>query len=296
MIQINQSNRAREDEQDLSRFLNPYEMKVDLDAIYEDMIKIQNMPIKGKIDAKNANNVIKYLKLIEKEALSHEGDLVPMNWRFSGNKLVSSPIGMVNIPEYGIISADYFKPDSGYTVRISMQDIADAIAYEISYTDFKDGDNYETFESIDHKLKDASIIGIAPISILKSVYLEDSPYIHSRSKKIGNSNYYDKRNKKMQDYFYEDVEQSQTYNTVVEQSCIKASSIVANELSRKKEVRGMCRKTLFRLLSVSAREITFNIDTSEELLNEWERKFKETGITIRAFGRTFGYKPEITIF
>lgn len=296
MIQINQSNKTRDDSQNLTRFLNPFEMKVDLDAIYEDILKIQNLPVKGKIEAANANKVIKYLRTIEKEALSHEGDLIPMNWEFSGNKLISKPIQMINLPEYDIISADYFKPDSGYTVRIALDDIADAIAYELSYTEFSDVDTNETFESIDKKLDNASIIGIVPIELLKSVYLEERPYIHSRSKTIYDSSYFDRRNKKMQDYFYEDVEQSETYNIVVEQSCIKAASIIANELSRKKQVRFMCKKNPFRLLSVSAREITFNIDASEELLNEWESNFKETGIVIRVFGRNFGYKPEITIF
>lgn len=258
------------------------EIDIDLPALENDIgvINEKTKNTVSRIDKKNINNLRDYLSKFYNKSKSGKFE---MTWELDDHILKTYPLELMHIPEYNIEMTDYIKITDGRLIRINYHDMIEIIAFEIMYRDLG-----ETLQSMEEKLSDLGITGVHP-SYRIMQYIEDSPYDMSKIFKIGSSPYYVQDIDAIFEYFNTKRFKAEYYRECVEYSVKHALAIITKRLLEK----FVAFNAEYKLCAVSDSGIYIitpasDVNINNIILNE--------SVIVRAFGRHFEVKPEVTIF
>lgn len=261
-------------------------IRINKELVQQDINRLESL--KGTIgitDDTNINVLIRTLKKMIK-SVDDEGS-IELCWNKHKDRIIESyPIRMFNEVPYGINTCNYIELNPGENlIMINVQDMADLIAFEFMYEDL--GESHESIETL---MKDCELLGYNSASVLIDKFKaeKDSMYYLSKVMKISECPWVDTSNKVVYDYFNTAKFKADSYNKVVEYSCIFASLVIANNLIKKCIKSG----TKFRLVMVTATTIGIivetegRVDIKNELLDS---------IAIQIFGRQLIVNADIQI-
>jgi len=262
---------------------------VSKDMITKDINKLTSMKenIKSSKDKTNIDTLIKYLKNIINK-LSDDNS-IDICWVEDDKEIVRTyPISIINEKAYGIDSCNFMElDDKQKLVEIDTTELADIIAFEFMYRDL-----CETHDSIEDLLKECGIIGYEDSSILTNFFKENGDNIFELSKvmMVGETPYYSFDDQKIIDYFHTKKFDSKKYKDVVAYSCKYANFIIINRMIKNANTLKIGIKPIMltpTCIAFMLNNVDDNIDIHKGIIED---------ISIRAFGRKFIVKPNVSVF
>lgn len=256
-------------------------MGIDVDSVKLDIDVMETKLLEpmSRIDKRNIKEVKGY---IEKILSKTENNVLELAWSLEGSILKSYPVELMHIPEYNIEMTDYISITEGSLVRVDYRDVLQIIAIEMMYRDLG-----EDSESMEDKLDHIGITGIYPASELLK-HFEDDAINLSKIFKVGDSPYRTQDRRIIFEYFGKKEFDGKVYRDCVGYSIKHALSIITLAIME----RLTANNIQFQLCSVSDSGVYFVTENDgieiAEILNE--------SAVVRAFGRRFEVKPEVTVF
>lgn len=262
---------------------------VSKDMITKDINKLTSMKenIKSSKDKTNIDTLIKYLKNIINKI--SDDNSIDICWVEDDKEIVRTyPISIINEKAYGIDSCNFMElDDKQKLVEIDTTELADIIAFEFMYRDL-----CETHDSIEDLLKECGIIGYEDSSILTNFFKENGDNIFELSKvmMVGETPYYSFDDQKIVDYFHTKKFDDKKYKDVVAYSCKYANFIIINRMIKNANTLKIGIKPIMltpTCIAFMLNNVDDNIDIHKGIIED---------ISIRAFGRKFIVKPNVSVF
>lgn len=286
MITIQQDYEIRELHNLLLRYgntkinLNKRAIQEDIDRLNDEIQEIKTSnSINKKLNKKNISNIIDYLKVLSRKS---DENMVEITWTVHNNIIKSSPIEMINIPEYNVFSTDYINLDSEIMIHLDYTELSDIIAFEMMHRDLG-----ETHETMEEKLKDVGIIAINDSSVITKHFTDNSIFELSKSLLISDSPYIVHGRNRIVDYFGRSEFKLNRYKDVVSHSCKSVMALIVEYILNKCVSNGV----KFKLCNISDTGIYIIVNSYKELENQLYEN-----IYIRTFGRKLEVVPKIQIF
>jgi len=258
------------------------------DIINKDIDRLTQMKenYKNGNDKTNIKILIEYLKNILKKL--DDNNSMEICWTEDSNGIVKTyPVSILKEKAYGINSCNYIElDDKQKLVEIDMTELADIIAFEFMYKDM-----CETHDSIEDLLKDCGIIGYEKSDILTNFFKEngDDVFELSRSYLIGETPYSSYEDETVIDYFHTKKFKSKKYKEVVEYSCKYANFIIMNRFIKNATTAKLDIKPIMltpTCIAFLLNNVDDNIDVYKSIVED---------VSIRAFGRKFIVKPNVSV-
>lgn len=258
-------------------------IKLDLQLIQDDVIKLDTIygeKATSKLRRENINRTKRYLASLAR----HSEKPIELKWALRGNEILSAPIEVRKIPQFGIQTTDYITLDSGNKLlSYNFSKVLDIIAFEITHRDF----GFST-EAVEKELSHISSVMAYSCDELNSL-MEWSEYRYSITMMIGDSPYMSADKKTVRDYFGNPLDTDKYYRSVIESSReIAVDIIVQNLLGRAQQKRlqvylaGVYEDSIYFIVPDSVAEVA-------------TQDFMES-VVIRAFGRKFEVPPRIQLY
>ena len=241
----------------------------------------------------NYKTLIAYLKKLSRKIGANGTFDMCWNTSVKDGLPYTYPLKFINESLYAVDTCNYIELGTDEKlVEIINRDMADLIAFELMYQDVG-----ETHDSIENILSSCGIIGVEDSSILDKY--KDGMFELSKSLKIDESPYKYYETHKISDYFHTKEFDCTRYKDVVSYSCKYANTIVGNNIIDNCEKNGL----VCEMLTLSPTTVAFKLhrqedkdgDTNGYIDNlDIETKILDD-IVVRAFGRRFKTRPQITI-
>lgn len=254
---------------------------IDTSLIKNDMARLndERANAMNSRDQNNIDVVIAYLDRIYKRSKTGE---YQYNWYLNEEKLKVYPLDLRNYKQYKIRATDYVILGQGKMVRISYAAVLRAIAFDIMFNDLD-----EDFKSIEDKLKDIGIAGSHPIELLDK-YIDKSILDLSKCLRVSKTPYASLDERVMFDYFGHKTFTDSKYKGCVEYSVDIALNIITHHIISRCGSNGID----FKLCAVNEDGVYLLIDDLHG--NDLHTAFDS--VVVRAFGRRFEEKPDVTVF
>ena len=283
MIVIDQNKRIGNGINSIISRINKEGIELNQDTIDEDIERLKDMRSKasGKYSIRKIDEIIQYLEKGAKNCKK-------ITWGVKDDIIESMPFELLEFENYGIDMMKYVKRDNGVIVKLDYVEMVSIIAIDIMYRDL-----FESFESMEDKLKDVPIIGIAPASDILKYFEGDDMIDISRTYKIGSSPYkVAGRDTIMRDYFGVKEIKSEYYREVVKYSCLYAMSLIIQNIFKSQAVK----KMKIGLCSIRSGYIQLKVDKRLGDKDIHNIPGICENVSVRAFGRYFLVKPKISIY
>ena len=253
---------------------------INTDLIKQDIDKLKQKldACVSKYDKESIKNLIDYLEKFLRLLKKGKAEL---SWSINDYVLTSSPIRLLNIPEYSIDMTNYIMINQENLIEVQYQSLLDIISIELMYREFG-----ETFKSMEEKLKDIGIISIVGSERITGLF-DDRVYELSRSFKVSDSPYLSGDKSTIEEYFGRVGFKTQRYREPVDHSVLHALTIIFGELSSNIINIGID----YKIAAINTKGIYLLADNSEKIMEIVKEK-----VVVRAFGRQFVVNPDIRVY
>lgn len=252
--------------------------------INEDIAKLKKLHATpyNKRDKKNLELIEKYLSRLSTKI--DETNTFNFTWMYENFKLTAYPFDLKHFVAYNIKATDYIELNEYSLVKVNYNKVFEIMAFDMMYRDLG-----ITTELMEEKLYDIGITTIVPSEMITSIF-NDSALTLSKILKIEDSPYASDNGKLSWDYFcvLEEAFTSKEYK-----DCVGKSVDIAIAIISKSIINNFIKENIkFKICALNEDGLYF-------LISDYENKNLDNvfeSVVVRAFGRNFEVKPEVTIF
>jgi len=213
---------------------------------------------------------------------------IQLNNIYSDGKVITTPIEMVNIDEFGVCTSNYIEIKDEAILKVSYKELMDALVMEIAHKDCG-----IDREDIDMTLGELGIVSVYSSKYLDSMY-EIATYKIILGLKVESTEYRNTENF-ICDYYGKQIEKIKagetTYEKAGRSTCNKTMNLITTDLLEElvnENVAGI------KLLAVYEDSFELIVKKDKDLIAKVSNIVNKN-IIARVFGRKFEFAPDIEI-